>query len=353
MSQSNLFCQQRRRLCAAIALQTLASASIPLVAGAKSPLRFRLATLAPKGSSYHRVLLEMGERWKKAQGDGASFTVFTDGTQGGEADVVRRMRIGQLNAGLISVTGLLEIDRSVTVLQALPLVYRDWDELDYVRERIAPVLEQRFYEKGFVVLFWGDGGWVRFFSREPASGADDFKRMRMFVWAGDSAQGELMKRLGYQPVSLETADILPSLQTGLIDAVPSSPFFALAGQFYGPAPHMLDIKWAPIVGACVLSRQLWESMSAAARDELKQAAAAAASDLRQRARGEDLASIEAMKRRGLKVTTPTAELEAQWQSFAESVYPEIRGRLVPADMFDEAVRLVGEFRARRRSKSGG
>jgi TRAP-type C4-dicarboxylate transport system substrate-binding protein len=303
--------------------------------------------LAPKGSSYHRVLLQLGERWKKVQGNGASFTVFADGTQGGEADVVRRMRVGQLNAALLSVIGLLEIDRSVAVLQNMPLVYRDWDELDYVRDRLAPMLEQRFYEKGFVVLFWGEGGWVRFFSKTPASHPDDFKRMRMFVWAGDPEQVELMKRLRYQPVSIETADILPALQTGLIDAVPATPFFALAGQFNGPAPHMLDIKWAPIVGACVLSRKTWEAMSEPARQEPKLGAAAAAIELRSRARREDAESIEAMKRRGLKVTTLTPELERQWRSFASSIYGEIRGRTVPADVFDEVMRLLGEHRAQR------
>src|SRR5512147_2366026 len=79
---------------------------------AQEAVRIRLGTLVPKGSSYHRAMQEMAERWKKAQGAGATFTVFTDGTQGGEIDMVRRMRVGQLNAALISVVGLAEIDRS-------------------------------------------------------------------------------------------------------------------------------------------------------------------------------------------------------------------------------------------------
>ena len=124
----------------------------------RKPCSIRLGTLAPKGSSYHRALQEMGERWKKAQGAGATFTVFTDGTQGGEIDMVRRMRVGQLNAALISVVGLAEIDRSVTALQYMPMLFRDWDEVDYVREQMREQLEARFLEKGFVVLFWGDGG---------------------------------------------------------------------------------------------------------------------------------------------------------------------------------------------------
>lgn len=348
MTHPQPFSPRRRALCLAIASQALVP-GLSTRAVAQDAVRIRLATLAPKGSSYHRVLLELGERWKKAQGAGAGFTVFADGTQGGEADVVRRMRVGQLNAALLSAVGLLEIDRSVSVLQGMPYVYRDWDELDYVRDRLVPMFERRFHEKGFVVLFWGDGGWVRFFSREPAARPEDFKRMRMFVWAGNPEQVTLMKRLGYQPVPIETADILPGLQTGLIDAVPATPFFALAGQFNGPAPHMLDIKWAPIVGACVVTRKVWEAMSAQARDELKHASAAAAIELRTRARSEDLESIEAMKRRGLKVTTLTPELEAQWRAFADSVHPDIRGRIVPEDVFDEVMRLLAEYRSERRN----
>jgi TRAP-type C4-dicarboxylate transport system substrate-binding protein len=333
---------------------SLAFASLPLLpglwtdAGAQEAVRIRLATLAPKGSSYHQVLLQLGERWKKVQGAGASFTVFTDGTQGGEADVVRRMRIGQLNAALLSVVGLREIDRSVSVLQTMPFVYRNWQELDYVRDRLAPMLERSFHEKGFAVLFWGDGGWVRFFSNAPGARPDDYRRKRIFVWAGDPEQVELMRRLRYQPVSIETADILPGLQTGLIDAVPATPFFALASQFSGPAPYMLDLKWAPIVGACVLTRKAWEAMSEAARDELRGASVAAAMELRTRARREDLESIEALKRRGLRVTVLTPELESEWRAFAASIQPDIRGTTVPAEVFDEVMRLLAEYRAQRR-----
>jgi TRAP-type C4-dicarboxylate transport system substrate-binding protein len=341
------FSVKRRHLCAFLGGQGLALLGTALSSQAAEGLRLRMGTLVPKGSSYHRALLELGERWRRAQGEGASFTVYTDGTQGGEADMVRRMRVGQLNGGLLSVIGLLEIERTAAALQTMPLVYRDWSELDYVRDRVAPLIEQKMYEKGFVVLFWGDGGWVRFFSRQPALRPEDFRRMRMFVWAGDSEQVDIMKDLGYQPVSIETADILPGLQTGLIDAVPATPFFALAGQFNGPAPHMLDLKWAPIVGACVVTRKVWEAMTPSSREELKAASQVAARQIRQRARQEDLESIEAMKRRGLIVSSPSAEIEAQWRSTAEQIYPRIRGASVPAPIFDEVARLLAEYRAAR------
>jgi TRAP-type C4-dicarboxylate transport system substrate-binding protein len=137
---------------------------------AQEASKIRLGTLAPRGTSWHRSLLEMGEKWRAAQGAGAAFIVYTDGSQGGEADMVRRMRVGQLNAALLSVVGLSEIDPAASALQKMPMVFRSWDELDFLREKLRPTLEKRFSDKGFRVLFWGDAGWVRrWCSRSPTS----------------------------------------------------------------------------------------------------------------------------------------------------------------------------------------
>jgi TRAP-type C4-dicarboxylate transport system substrate-binding protein len=317
-------------------------------ADAQQPVRVRLGTLFPRGTSAYANLLEMGEQWRKAQANGATFVVYPDGSQGGEADMVRRMRVGQLNAALLSVVGLSEIDNAAAALQKMPMVFRSWDELDYVLDRLRPSLEKRFFDKGFIVLFWGDSGWVRFFSREPALRPADFRRMRLFTWAGDTPQVDIMKTLGYQPVVLEISDILPALQTGMINAVPSTPFYALVGQFYGQVPYMLELNWVPLVGAVVMTRQAWDAMSPEGQKGLRDAAAVTARQLRQASRRENEQAIEAMKKRGLKAQAVTPEIEAEWRALAEQTYPMIRGRMVPADLFDEVLQLLQAYRAQVR-----
>ena len=331
-----------------ILIFVIAAAFHPFEAGADETVKIRLGTLAPRGTSWHRSLLDMGEKWRAAQGAGAAFIVYTDGSQGGEADMVRRMRVGQLNAALLSVVGLTEIDDSVAALQKMPMVFRSWDELDYLREKLRPTLEKRFLDKGFVVLFWGDAGWVRFFSREPALRPADYRRMKVFAWAGDNPQVEIMKTLGYQPVVLEISDILPGLQTGMINMVPSTPFYALIGQFYNHAPYMLDMNWVPIVGAVVITRKAWDAMTPSGQKALRQAGDAAGVELRALSRRENEESVEAMKKRGLKVQPVTPELEAEWRKVAEHAYPMIRGNMVPAELFDEVQRLLKEYRAQAR-----
>jgi TRAP-type C4-dicarboxylate transport system substrate-binding protein len=327
-------------------LLVLLVATLPVLdAAAQEAVKIRLGTLAPRGTTWHRALLEMGEKWRAGQGAGATFIVYTDGSQGSEADMVRRMRVGQLNAALLTVVGLNDIDDSTTALQKMPMIFRSWEELDYVREKLRPRLEKRFFDKGFVVLCWGDAGWVRFFSKTPVAAPADLRKLRLFAWSGDSAQIDIMKALGYQPVVLEVADILPGLQTGLVSAVPTTPFWALTMQLYPQANHMLEMNWAPLVGAVVVTRKTWETLSPAGQKALLEAGETSGAQLRAISRRENEEAVLAMKRRGLKVQPVTPEAEAEWRRTAEQLYPMIRGTLVSADLFDEVQRLLREQRA--------
>ena len=311
--------------------------------GADKP--FRIGTLAPKNSLYHRQLMEVGEAWRTAQGGNAKYVVFPDGSQGGEAELARRMRIGQLQGALLSVVGLNEIEPSINALQSMPLLFKSWEEVDYVREKMRPTMEKKFLDKGFVVLAWGDAGWVRFFSKEPVFRPDDFKKMKFFSFAGESEQQEIMKSLGYTPVPLETADILPAIQTGMINVVPSTPYFALATQVFNTAPNMLEINWAPIVGALVVTQRAWDEMTPAGQQALKVAGEKAGVQIRNKARQEVEEAVEAMKKRGLVINKPNAEQLRELNDLAEKLYPRIRGHLVPAETFDEVMKHLKAFRA--------
>lgn len=310
-----------------------------------APRSLRLGTVAPKNSLYHRQLVELAELWRTGQGDGAKALVYADGSQGGEAEMARRMRIGQLQGALLSVVGLREIEPSIAALQNLPLLFRDWAEVDHVREKMRPAMEKRFLDKGFVVLAWGDAGWVHFFSREAAVRPDDYKRMKFFAWGAEPEQQAIMKSLGYTPVPLETSDILPAIQTGMIDVVPSTPYFALASQVYATAGHMLEINWAPIVGALVFTTKAWNEMAPDQQAAMRAAGEKAGTALRTQARQEVVEAAAAMAKRGLTIHRPNAEQMKEWQALADKLYPRIRGTMVPADTFDEVMAHLKAYRA--------
>jgi serine/threonine protein kinase/TRAP-type C4-dicarboxylate transport system substrate-binding protein len=309
----------------------------------------RLATLAATGSFHYLALQEMAQKWREATGGLLRITIYPNGTQGGEANMVRLMRSGSLTAGTLSVVGLSEIEPAVGSLSFLPMAYRSWDEYDFVLGKLGGGLEKMLQDKGFVVLFWADAGWVRFFSKTPAFRPEDFKSSKIFTWAGNEFQVNLMKSLGYHPVPLETDDILPGLRTGLINAVPLPSCQALAGQVYTAAPNMLNLKWSVLSGATVIRRDAWDRFQPDLQTRLFEAAAEAGAKIRAASRKEDENAIKTMQTRGLIVHSVTPGIEEEWRNWAESLYPLIRGTLIPAEIFDSILPLLAEYRDREES----
>jgi len=336
---------RRRFLPAAAALGLGLLAGANEVFAAPGPVRVRLGTLAPKGSSYYKELAAMGEKWRLASNGGVLLTIYPDGTMGGESDMVQRMRLGQLQAGLLTASGLADIEPGASGLQFMPMTFRTLEEVDYIVQKLQPMLEKRLEAKGFVALFWSDTGWVRFFSKDPVVGPDDLRKTKLFVEAGDPAYVDLYRSVRLNPVPLEAVDVLPNLQTGLINAAPLPPSYALAGQVDRAAPNMLDLAWVPLVGALVVSKKIWDAIAPETREAMGQAAAEAGAKMKAEGRRESVESVEAMRKRGLTVNPLTPEAEAQWRREMEAVYPKIRGSVVPADIFDEVTNQLAIYRA--------
>jgi TRAP-type C4-dicarboxylate transport system substrate-binding protein len=306
----------------------------------------RLATLALRGTSPHLALEQLAQEWRRISGGRVRLIVYPDYHQG-EAAMVDKMGVRGLDAAVMTNAGLSKIDNGVTCLDRLPMGFRSFDEVDYVQEKLRNEVEARLLKKGFVPLFLADIGWVHFFSRKPVVYPDDLRKQKLFVWAGDTSQADIMKEASFDPVSLETSDILTGLSSGLIDAVPTTPSYANGAQFYTAAKHMLELNWAPLVGGAVIRKDAWERVPAELRQELLRSAEKTGRQIKAMSRKESADAVRAMEgKHGLQVHRVTPEAELVWRAAAESVYPRIRGRLIPTDLFDKLQGLLREYRSR-------
>lgn len=304
----------------------------------------KMGTLAPDGSPWHQALQLMGERWRKISAGQVKLVIYPGGVLGDEPDMVNKMRIGQIQAAGLSGAGLSGIEPGVMALQ-IPMMFDSYEELDYVRERVAPRLEKMVEARGYVVLNWGDVGWVHFFTTRPATRMGDMRKMKLLTLAGDNDTLELWKANGFRAVPLAATDILTGLQTGLVEAVPNTPLFALLDQSFGIARNMIDVKWAPLIGATVITRRMWDSLPAAQRSDMMNAAREAGVSLRGGIRKMGDEAIATMQKRRLQVIHADAAALAEWRREAEGVYPKLRGGQVPAELFDEVRKLRDEYRA--------
>ena len=307
---------------------------------------FRLATLAPKDTSFDKALRRMGQTWKKDTNGKANLMVYAGGSQGSESELIKKMRINRLHAALLTGIGLSEIAESVAVFQKVPLLYRSLEELEYVMKEMTPVLEERIRKKGFVVLSWIDSGWVRVFSKNEIITPEDMAKSKLFTWSGDPKQTDLLKKIGFRPVAIDSTEIVSSMTTGLIDTVPMPPFYALATQTYNTAPHMLNFNYAPITGAIVVSEKMWLRFTEEERYAMKVAAIQTGKEMTASGRKESEESIRVMRDTwGLKVSELDDVSRDQWQTVATEAYDYIRGNTVPADVWDKMVQTLEEYRS--------
>ena len=315
------------------------------VSHAAEQVTIKMATLAPQGSEWNQVLQEMGAAWEKASRGQVAFRLYPGGVAGDDADIVRKMRLGTLNAGLLSGMGLFAIDRSVLAVQ-IPLAYANYEELDCVLEQMGPQLEKQLEAKGSILLGWSDAGWAHFFTKEPVRTPADMKKLKMFVWAGDDQYVELWKKAGFNPVPLPSTEISTALQTGLVNAVTTTTQGAVLLQWYKQVNHMTDLKWAVLLGGIVVSKATWEKIPADVRATMKESAASACRRLSQFARQSEPKDIEVMQKHGLKVVPVDDAALKEWRQLLDGVLPQVRGAYVPAEPLDMALKLRDQCRKR-------
>jgi TRAP-type C4-dicarboxylate transport system substrate-binding protein len=322
---------------------------LTLVVAALAPAQtttLKLATLAPDRSLWHQAIQQMASDWRKATSGRVSLTVFA-GTMGDEPTIVRKMRLNQLQAASLTSTGLIAVDQAFSVF-GIPLFYDSYEELMHVVDRLTPTLAARIEAKGFVLVGWGNAGWVHVFSKARIESLEDLRRAKLFTTVGEEVMRQWYLKNGFSPVALAPTDMLTSLETGMIDAIPSTPLAALAFQWYQQTPFMLDIKLGPLVGATIITARAWNGIGEADRKVLREHAGRLDQRLRLEVPKQDAESIAEMEKRGLTVVRVAGtDKGATFQEQARQYAQAMRSELVPDDIFDLAVRERDAYRAQR------
>jgi TRAP-type C4-dicarboxylate transport system substrate-binding protein len=307
----------------------------------------KLGTVAPERSPWYNSVKRIAQRWEEVSDGKVKLKIYAGGVAGDEEDMLRKIKIGQLHAATITGVGLAQVAKSTVALQ-IPMLMRSYEELDYVRSKLKARIEKDLEEAGFVVLNWGDAGWVHFFSKEPAEVPADFRDMKIMVGAKDATAEAAWKRAGFNPVPIATTDVLQGLQTGLVDAFAAPPIYALSSQWFGLAKHMVPVNWSPLNGATVISKRRWDKIPPDLQKKLMQIAEEEGEKSKEEIRALGEKAVRAMKERGLVVHELTDAERAKWEQAAQEAYPAVRGEVIPADLFDRVRELAAEYRAQNK-----
>ena len=292
---------------------------------AEETVTLRIASLAPAGSSWMKVL----NAWKttlETETEGRlKLRFYPGGSQGDERDFVRKMRVGQLDGGVVTMSGMSLLVRPMVIL-VLPDFLDTYEELDRVRLKMAKEFEKMFEDEGFLMVAWGDAGKTRLFSKKKIERPSDIKSMRPWMWKDDLIFIEFYDVIGASAVRLGVPEVYPGLQTNMIDVVTSSALTAVALQWYTRVKYMTGHNSSIIAGGMVMRKEKIDGLPLDLKEAFLRTSKRVETLLNKSIRRDDQKAYDVVIKKGI-VATDTSKYKAEWDAAAKQVRDRMTGRV--------------------------
>ncbi len=317
----------------------LAFASLPAHA-----VDIKIASVAPDGSRWMQQMRAGAEEVATRTGGRVSIKFYPGGVMGNDAQVLRKIRIGQLQGGAFTAGGLGERYGALN-LYGIPLLFRSLDEIDAVRAVFDPELQAGLEQAGFVTFGFIEGGFANLLANEPIHSVEDMRRKKVWVPEGDPISFMAMETLGLSPAVLPVTDVLTGLQTGLIDIAFASPVAALVLQWHTKVKYITDLPISYSMGIFAIEKGAYAALSAADQQIVREVMSRYIGDLDREARDDNRRAGEVLAGSGLQTVTVNAADVEVWRSTIQSIYPQLRERPdIDAAMFDRLLAVLAEYR---------
>lgn len=302
---------------------------------------FKMATLVPEGGTVYKGLVAMKEGIKAKTGGCVDMLIFAGGTMGDETDVIKKIRIGQLSGGAVTGRGLSEVEPEVRILE-LPFLFKNENQIDHVYGHLRKYFEDKLAAKGFVLLGWAEAGLVQIFSTKPIATKKDLEGSKMWIWTGDEFAQAFFDVMKIVPIPLAVADVLTSLQTGLIDACYGPPNAALGFQWQTKAKNMSLVNIVNATGGIIVSKASWDKLNPAQQTVVKQVVEEESKKLVAQTRIENKGALEALKTTGVNVIQPTPESMNELLAMSKEVQTKLVGKFYPQALLDQVNQLLAQ-----------
>jgi TRAP-type C4-dicarboxylate transport system substrate-binding protein len=317
-----------RRSLSLVCLLTMALWTVPGSTArteAEQATVIRMATLAPAGSSWMKVFQAWDQSLQKETNGRLKFRFYPGGSQGDERDFVRKVRVGQLDAGAVTTTGLSMLIRPVLVL-VVPGLLDTYEELDRVRAKMDSHFEEMFADSGFQLLAWGDAGKTRIFSVDKLESPSQLKSMRVWAWKDDLIFNELYEVIGANPIRLGVPEVYPALQTKMVDTVAASALAAVTLQWYSRVRYVTAHNTAIIVGAIFMRKDKFDALEPDLQTALMSTADRMEVVLNKSIRRDDQKAYDVVRERGI-VAVEAGTHKAEWEDAFRKVRERLTGRV--------------------------
>ena len=307
----------------------------------------KFATIAPAGTTWMNEIEAGADRVKQRTDGRVELKFYPGGVMGNDQSVHRKIKIGQLHGGAFTQSGLAQVNSSIQAM-GLPMMFRSLDEVDYVRERMDPVLKREMESSGFVLLGISDGGFARILSKQPMQDLAALRTSKVWVPEGDQVALTAFRGLGITPISLPIADVFTGLQTGLIETVPVNPTSAIAFQWHSSTAYMTDVPITFLVGLLVVTKKEFDKLKAEDQAVLREEMGAVFVRLDKLNRDDNEAARAALQQQGIKFVEPSSAEIDRWREISSKAIDDmVKAGVISADVVAQVRGYLQQYRSQQ------
>ena len=324
----------------------------PPGATAKPSQSIKVATLAPDGSSWVQALRAIDAEIRETTDGELGLRIYPGGVQGEEDVMIRKLRVGQLQAAGFGGTGVSRLFADVLALET-PFLFEKYDEVDYVLDQMHDFYTAGYERNGYILLGWADVGFIHLLSKKPIAGVSDIKKVKVWRLQGEPITGVLFKNAKVKSVPLSIPDVLLGLQTNLVEVVYASPAAAIVLQWFTRVTHFTDMPINYAVGAFLMDKRAFDRLVPEQQELLRTVSWKHMREQMTFSRKQNDEALLVLEQQGLIRVVPPEEEVRGFRALVDEAMPELIDHAFSRESFDLVVSHLAEHRRRRQPSPQG
>ena len=316
---------------------------IPSANGAEKSLVIKLGTLAPEGSSWMKTFNTLNTEVMKKTENKVQFRIYPGGVLGDEMDMLRKLKIGQIQGVALTSAGLSTLFKEMDVLQ-IPFLFQTYEEVDTVLKKMDSFFRKGFEDNGYILLGWSEAGFVYLMSTLPISSVADLKKAKVWIWEESPMSKAIFDEAGVKAIPLTVPDVLVGLQTGLVDVVYAPPTGAISLQWFTKVKYLTDVPLVYLAGGVVVKKDIFKQIPQTSQNFILESFQQHLDQLKIITRNENRDAIKVMVKNGVKIITPSKDQIDEYKRLSNKAMGHISGQTFSKKVLDEVTSLLESYR---------
>ena len=320
--------------------------STTLVASVQARRYLKMASLAPKNVGWAKnirnVIHPALERISKGN---LKIKWFWGGVMGDDQDYIELMKAGKLDGAALTSYGLVLACPEMAVLE-LPFMFNNYDEIDYIREKMRETFDKAFEKNGFKLIIWADQDFDQLYSVSlPMNQWKHFQQAKIIQWNG-IVEKEMFESFQIQYISMGVSEVYPSINQKLADTYIGPAIWVVGSQLYPIFKHVNPIKIRYSPAGSIVTMKVWNSLPKHYQDQLTDVRLNEGKIFCKKSRNDSEKAFQAMVKYGMQVSKTKPATIKILEEKSLPLRKQLVGTLYSQAILDELLKHLSVFRSK-------